>query len=156
MLTRRSILRALPLMVALPRLWSEQKDLVPSDDELTKNLLSASGPTFRVEDKKLHKKWSLIAYGDMRFTDPANLNVTNPKVRRWLVSQIAKEHPDALLLSGDVPYDGSVENDFTRSTARKWNPGAGRSSAYIRRWATMSCTRTNCANRGTGGTRSPT
>ena len=99
-------------MVALPRLWSEQKDPVPSDDELTKDLLSASGPTFRVEDKKLHKKWSLIAYGDMRFTDPANLNVTNPKVRRWLVNQIAKEYPDALLLSGDVPYDGSVENDY--------------------------------------------
>ncbi|HEY0759147.1 MAG TPA: metallophosphoesterase [Acidisarcina sp.] len=56
--------------------------------------------------------WTLIAYGDMRFTDPANEKVTNPKVRRWLVDRVASEHPDALLLSGDVPYDGSVANDY--------------------------------------------
>jgi len=84
----------------------------PSDDSLTKNLISASGPTFRVDAKELSKQWSLIAYGDMRFTDPTNEKVTNPKVRRWLVDRVATEHPDAVLLSGDVPYNGSVENDY--------------------------------------------
>jgi hypothetical protein len=49
----------------------------------------------------------------MRFTDPTNERVTNPKVRRWLVDRIAAEHPDAVLLSRDVPYDGSVLNDYT-------------------------------------------
>ena len=48
----------------------------------------------------------------MRFTDPTNEKVTNPKVRRWLVDRIASEHPDVVLLSGDVPYDGSVANDY--------------------------------------------
>ena len=84
----------------------------PTDESLTKNLLSSSGPTFRVDSSELGKHWTLIAYGDMRFTDPTNEKVTNPKVRRWLVDRIASEHPDALLLSGDVPYDGSVANDY--------------------------------------------
>jgi len=84
----------------------------PSDEVLTKNLISTSGPTFRIDDKELSKKWSLIAYGDMRFTDPANEKVTSPTVRRWLVDHVASEHPDAVLLSGDVPYSGDVENDY--------------------------------------------
>ena len=48
----------------------------------------------------------------MRCTEPTKEKVTNPKVRRWLVNRIADEHPDVLLLSGDVPYDGSVVNDY--------------------------------------------
>lgn len=83
-----------------------------ADDTVTRNLSSTPGPTFRVEDGQLAKHWSLIAYGDMRFTDPANVGVTNPKVRRWLVEQIAREHPDALLLSGDLPFNGSDEHDY--------------------------------------------
>ena len=62
--------------------------------------------------KSLGKNWSIIAYGDMRFTDPTNITVTNPRVRRWLVEQIAIEHPAAVLLSGDVPYDGSHVGDY--------------------------------------------
>jgi len=84
----------------------------PPDDLLTRNLISGPGPTFRVDAKKLPKHWTLIAYGDMRFTDPTNEKVTNPKVRRWLVAKVASEHPDAVLLSGDVPYNGAVQNDY--------------------------------------------
>lgn len=109
MLTRRSVLKGLPALAIAARLWCEQDGPIPSDAELTKNLLSGPGPTFRLAGKK---DWTLIAYGDQRFTDPSNVKVTNPKVRRWLVSRIAEEHPDALLLSGDVPYDGSVANDY--------------------------------------------
>ena len=82
------------------------------DDSPTKSLLSAPGPSFRVPSSELPKHWRLIAYGDMRFNDPSNEEVTNPKVRRWLVDRIASEHPDAVLLSGDVPYNGSVQNDY--------------------------------------------
>lgn len=88
-----------------------QKGAAQSADT-TGNLLSESGPTFRVPEAQFSRGWSLIAYGDMRFTDPQNTVVTNPKVRRWLVDRIAAERPDAVLLSGDVPYDGSVENDY--------------------------------------------
>ena len=83
-----------------------------SDEELTTNLLSTPGPTFRIGEAALEQSWTLIAYGDMRFTDPANEKVANPKVRRWLVDRIAREHPDVVLLSGDVPYDGSDTNDY--------------------------------------------
>ena len=75
-------------------------------------LLSGSGPTFVVPAKEIPEHWSVIAYGDTRFTDPANTKVTNPKVRRWLVEKIASEHPDALLISGDLPYDGTVDGDY--------------------------------------------
>lgn len=82
------------------------------DEADAQGLISKSGPTFTVPAGDIPKNWSLIAYGDQRFTDPANEKVTNPKVRLWLVQRIAEEHPDALLLSGDVPYDGAVENDY--------------------------------------------
>ncbi len=95
--------------VNLPAQKSQNK---PPDAELTANLISGSGATFRLTTQQFPKHWTLIAYGDMRFTDPTNEKVTNPKVRRWLVRQIADEHPNALLLSGDVPYDGSVANDY--------------------------------------------
>ena len=54
----------------------------------------------------------IIAYGDTRFTDPANETATNPKVRRWLVAEIAKEKPDLILVSGDLPWNGGVANDY--------------------------------------------
>jgi len=43
-------------------------------------------------------------------------------VRRWLVERIASEQPDVVLLSGDVPYDGSVANDYEvyYSETRAW------------------------------------
>ena len=113
MVTRRFVLGALPAVAVYPRLWSQKDRAVPPDAELTRNLLTAPGPTFRIEEKAVSRHWTLIAYGDMRFTDPTNDKVTDPKVRRWLVERIGVEHPDALLLSGDVPYDGSVTNDYS-------------------------------------------
>jgi 3',5'-cyclic AMP phosphodiesterase CpdA len=74
--------------------------------------VSAPGPTFSVSSDLLPRKWTLIAYGDTRFTDPANTSVTNPTARRALVARIAAEHPDALLLSGDLPYDGANPDDY--------------------------------------------
>lgn len=59
-------------------------------------------------DKPLH----LVAYGDMRFTDPARTTGTNPRVRRWLADRIALEHPQALLLTGDMPYTGASTADW--------------------------------------------
>jgi hypothetical protein len=105
-------LRTLPALALIRPLWAAQEGAAFTDAELTKDLLSTPGPTFRIADAVIQKNWILVAYGDMRFTDPANEKVTNPKVRRWLVDRIATEHPDILLLSGDVPYDGSVVNDY--------------------------------------------
>src|SRR4051812_29202963 len=73
-------------------------------------LISAPGASFIAPGVK--SAATVIVYGDQRFTDPKNINVTNPKVRRWLVQQIAQEKPDAILLNGDVPYSGDVVNDY--------------------------------------------
>lgn len=72
----------------------------------------SSAPTFRVPDQDVRQHWTVIAYGDTRFTDPNNVIAVDPKVRRWLVEKIADENPDAILLSGDLPYTGSDAGDY--------------------------------------------
>jgi hypothetical protein len=67
---------------------------------------------FAVDDSQLRSPSTLIVYGNMRFTDAADISATNPKVRRWLVDQVAKESPDAVLVSGDIPLSGSVQNNY--------------------------------------------
>jgi hypothetical protein len=62
-----------------------------------------------------------VACGDIRFTSPARTSGTNPKVRKWLAEKIAGERPQALLLTGDMPYtdadpaDWKVFQDETKS-----------------------------------------
>jgi len=76
-------------------------------------LLSEPGPTFRVADNQLPNPLMLITYGDQRFTDPANTTQTDPRMRQWLVKQIAAERPAAVIMNGDVPLAGDVANDYT-------------------------------------------
>ncbi len=78
--------------------------------DATAGLLSGPGPTFTMATPK--GDWTLIAYGDMRFTDPGNTKDTNPVARRALVAKVAAEKPEMLLLSGDVPLNGGVANDW--------------------------------------------
>jgi hypothetical protein len=59
----------------------------------------------------------LVVYGDQRFTDPANTRQTNPRIRQWLVNQIAHEHPAAVIMNGDVPLAGNVANDYAVFTS---------------------------------------
>lgn len=84
--------------------------------------LSTHGPLFTTPQASLHKPVMVIAYGDTRFTDPSNTTATSPRARRALVSRIAEEGPDALLVSGDLPYRGSVINDYTvfRAETKVW------------------------------------
>jgi 3',5'-cyclic AMP phosphodiesterase CpdA len=53
-----------------------------------------------------------IAYGDTRFTDPADINAANPDVRRELVKAIAAAHPDFVTFGGDITYKGNDPNDW--------------------------------------------
>jgi calcineurin-like phosphoesterase family protein len=76
----------------------------------TNQLISEPGATFRIEEPPTPT--SIIAYGDTRFTDPANIRATNPKVRRWLVQKIANEKPSAIVINGDLPLAGDVSNDY--------------------------------------------
>ena len=83
---------------------------------------SQPGPTFRIADVELSRPVTFIAYGDMRFTDPANTTSTNPRVRKFLVEQIAREKPDAISISGDVPLNGGNENDYAvyKAETKPW------------------------------------
>lgn len=82
----------------------------------------ASGPDFHRSDRDLSHPLRIIVYGDMRFTDPSQTSATNPKVRRWLVDQVAAEKPDAVLLSGDVTWHGCQASDYDdyRSETQIW------------------------------------
>lgn len=88
----------------------------------TDHLLSQPGPTFRIADGELKTPLTFVAYGDMRFTDPANTQASDPRVRKWLVERIAKEAPDAVFLNGDVPLAGDVVNDYRvyRTETEPW------------------------------------
>lgn len=41
-------------------------------------LISQPGATFVVKDSELPRNFSIIVYGDMRFTDPSNTTAANP------------------------------------------------------------------------------
>jgi len=73
---------------------------------------AASPATFSVAEQDLHQPLTVIAYGDMRFTDPANVTATNPAARQALIAKIAQERPDGLFLNGDVPYIGGHPEDY--------------------------------------------
>jgi acid phosphatase type 7 len=64
----------------------------------------------------------LVAYGDMRFTNSAMTSGTNPRVRKWLVDNIAAERPHAVLLTGDMPYTGADPADWKvfQDETRPW------------------------------------
>jgi hypothetical protein len=65
---------------------------------------------------------TVIAYGDQRFHDHFNFMIANPKARVALVEKIAKEKPDAVQMSGDVPYKGTDEDDYNyfRAETKSW------------------------------------
>jgi acid phosphatase type 7 len=71
-----------------------------------------TNPTFVFRQFEANQPIRLIAYGDMRFTDPARTEGTNPRVRRWLAEKIGEENPQALMVTGDMPYTGDKQADW--------------------------------------------
>jgi len=63
-------------------------------------------------DAGLHAPFRFVAYGDTRFTDPANKPAANAEVRQQLVRAIADVRPDFITLGGDIAYDGNNANDW--------------------------------------------
>jgi acid phosphatase type 7 len=62
-----------------------------------------------------------MVYGDTRFTQRAD--VANPTARRALVAKIASEKPAAILIGGDLVYDGRDPADYQtyRSEIAEWS-----------------------------------
>jgi calcineurin-like phosphoesterase family protein len=48
----------------------------------------------------------------MRFTDPGETQASRPGPRRFLVARIGRENPDAVFLTGDVPWRGGRRVDY--------------------------------------------
>lgn len=75
-------------------------------------LPDSRNPTFTIAESDLRKPVTLIAYGDMRFTNPTEKIASDPKVRMEMVRRIAEKRPDVLLLGGDVVWHGGNTNDY--------------------------------------------
>ena len=63
---------------------------------------------------------TFVVYGDTRFTE--NDKVVNPIARRALVEKIALERPAAVLIGGDLVYQGSDPDDYRvfNSETERW------------------------------------
>jgi acid phosphatase type 7 len=73
---------------------------------------SADGPPhFDVPVTPAGGPLTFVVYGDTRFT--ARPQVSNPPARRALVARIAGEHPAAILIGGDLVFDGTDPGDYT-------------------------------------------
>ena len=71
-----------------------------------------SADTYTIPDADLSQPPVFVVYGDMRFTDPAETTAAAPGPRRALVEKVASEHPDALFLTGDIPWHGGDPDDY--------------------------------------------
>jgi hypothetical protein len=83
-------------------------------------------PTFVVPGVSRQQELRILVYGDMRFTDPANTQDTNPRARKWLAEKVATAHADAMLITGDIPFHGSDPRDWEvfEREASSWARGA--------------------------------
>ncbi len=82
---------------------------------------NADPATFSVPDAALPNPLILIAYGDMRFTDPSETRATDPQARQALIAKIAAEQPAAVFINGDLPWHG-VAPDYGvfHEETREW------------------------------------
>ena len=83
---------------------------------------SDSAPTLVFKQFTAGSPVRLVAYGDMRFTNPAVTSGTNPRVRKYLTGKIAEEHPQAVLMTGDMPFTGADPADWKvfQDETRAW------------------------------------
>ena len=80
----------------------------------------SAGPTFTVPEANLSSHPSFVIYGDTRFTNwqPAK-NASSPWAREALVQEIASEDPDALFVTGDIPFRLPLTSPTTKSSNLK-------------------------------------
>jgi acid phosphatase type 7 len=69
-------------------------------------------PLVTLTDAALPTPLTFVAYGDTRFTSPAETTASSPLVRQALVARIAAERLAALLLSGDLVWHGGTADDY--------------------------------------------
>jgi hypothetical protein len=67
-------------------------------------------PRFEVPVADADAPLTFVTYGDTRFT--GRDQVANPVARRALIAKIASENPAAILIGGDLVYQGSDPDDY--------------------------------------------
>jgi len=71
---------------------------------------STEPPRFEVPAPEAGGALTFVVYGDTRFT--AHDGVVNAPARRALVDKIAGENPAAILIGGDLVYEGDTPDDY--------------------------------------------
>ncbi len=80
---------------------------------ITAYLARCAGPDFTVAEPELAAHCSFIIYGDTRFTNwQFARGASWPWARRALVEKIATEKPDAIFITGDIPFQGADFSDY--------------------------------------------
>lgn len=107
--TKLTLLAALPLLAAL---------VVPCPVVAA---TTAEPPRFEVPARG--DPLVLVVYGDTRFTE--RQDVVNADARRALVDKIASEKPAAILIGGDLVYEGHDPGDYQtyRRETSVWSTG---------------------------------
>jgi len=77
----------------------------------------AAGVVIKSRASESTRQLTLVAFGDPRFTDPSSVKSSNPLARAALVTRIAGENPDAILIAGDLPWHGGDTGDYDRFSA---------------------------------------
>jgi hypothetical protein len=99
------VLRAYGQGAAQPKTPDAKLDAKPTS-------VPSGKPTFVLKQFTAGRPLRLIAYGDMRFTDPVTTSGTDPRLRQWLAEKIGAEKPQALLITGDMPMVGDRQADW--------------------------------------------
>src|SRR5208282_2517831 len=77
--------------------------------------------TFSVPQSALPDPPVLIAYGEMRFTQPGETLASSPAARQALVARVAAEHPAAIFINGDLPWHGlAADYEVYRNETQVW------------------------------------
>ncbi len=73
--------------------------------------LVAQTPVLQI-DAGLKVPFTFVAFGDTRFTDPADHKAANPEARQMLVKAMADLHPAFISIGGDIAYNGYNPKDW--------------------------------------------
>jgi acid phosphatase type 7 len=78
-------------------------------------------PRFQVSVASTPGPLVFVAYGDTRFSQRED--VANPYARRALVARIASENPAAILIGGDLVFEGTRASDYDtyKSETMQWS-----------------------------------
>jgi acid phosphatase type 7 len=82
---------------------------------------AADPPRFEVAAASTTGPLVFVAYGDTRFSQRED--IANSYARRALVARIARENPAAILIGGDLVFEGTSTSDYDtyRSETAQWS-----------------------------------